>query len=99
VFVEPAFSVTIPTAFSPNGDGINDSWGPVGVLQGVKGYELLIFNRWGEILFQTKDVNATWDGTYMGDPVPEGFYQYNMRYTDYFVTKWINKRESVYLMR
>lgn len=99
VFVEPAFSVTIPTAFSPNGDGINDSWGPVGVLQGVKGYELLIFNRWGEILFQTKDVNAQWDGTYMGDPVPEGFYQYNMRYTDYFVTKWINKKESVYLMR
>ena len=99
VFVEPAFSVTIPNAFSPNGDGLNDVWGPVGVLQGVKGYELLIFNRWGEILFQTKDVNATWDGTYMGDPVPEGFYQYNMRYTDYFVTKWINKRESVYLMR
>ena len=99
VFVEPSFVVTIPTAFSPNGDGKNEDWGPVGVLQGVTDYELLIFNRWGEILFQTNDVNARWDGTYMGDPVPEGFYQYNMRYTDFLVTKWVNKRASVYLVR
>lgn len=99
IFVEPGFSVDIPNSFSPNGDGLNDFWGPVGILQGVKGYELLIINRWGEILFQTNDVNATWDGTYMGEPVQEGFYHYRMRYTDYFITKWHVQNNSLYLMR
>jgi gliding motility-associated-like protein len=99
LFVEPAFSVHIPNSFSPNGDGLNDNWGPTGVLHGVKGYELLIVNRWGEIIFQTNDVNAKWDGAYLGEPVQEGFYHYIMRYTDHFLTKWHVNNSSLFLMR
>jgi len=99
IFIEPAFAVTIPSAFSPNDDGLNDAWGPEGVLQGVRGYELIIFNRWGEIIFKTNDINQKWDGTYLGKPVQEGFYPYRMRYTDYFITKWIVKKESLFLVR
>jgi len=99
IFIEPAFSVYIPNSFSPNGDGINEIFKLSGVLQGVKGYEITIFNRWGEILFATKDVNKGWDGTYQGKPVQEGFYNYSMRYTDYFVSKWYINNNTVYLMR
>jgi len=99
VFIEPAFSVFVPSSFSPNGDGLNEEFKLGGVLQGVKGYELEIFNRWGEILFSTKDVNKGWDGTYMGKPVPEGLYHYRMRYTDYFVSQWVVNNNFVYLIR
>lgn len=60
----PPCTLAVPSAFSPNGDGIND------VLY-VRGnnfveFELLIFNRWGQLVFQTKDVSRGWDGTYQG---------------------------------
>jgi len=99
VYIEPAFFVFVPSSFSPNGDGLNEEFKLGGVLQGVKGFELEIFNRWGEILFSTKDVNKGWDGTYMDKPVPEGLYHYRMRYTDFFVTKWYVNNNFVYLIR
>ncbi|MFY0643365.1 MAG: gliding motility-associated C-terminal domain-containing protein [Bacteroidia bacterium] len=66
----------IPNAFTPNGDGNNEVFKPV--LVNYQNYELRIYNRWGELMFQTTDVNEGWDGTYMGSPVQQGVYLYDI---------------------
>lgn len=99
VYIQPAFFVFTPNSFTPNGDGLNETWGPEGVLEGVLGYELQIFNRWGEILFESKDPSKRWDGKYQGSLVQEGHYGYRMRYTDYTRLKWYNQKGTIYLMR
>lgn len=62
----------IPTAFSPNGDGVNDEFQIFG--QDFTDFKIQIFNRWGEVVFFTEDYRETWDGTYRGNLVPQGSY-------------------------
>ena len=57
--------IYIPSAFSPNGDGINDCFRVVSP-PALSDFKLLIFNRWGEKLFETNNVTGCWDGTYKG---------------------------------
>ena len=52
----------MPTAFTPNRDGINDLIKPV-LLGNIKRYQFSIYNRWGQLVFQSEDVNKGWDGT------------------------------------
>ncbi len=69
--------VFIPNAFTPNGDGAND------VLQvytqGVKFFEWKIFDRWGEKVFESNNVNDGWDGTYKGKEAAPGVYSYYLK--------------------
>ena len=58
-----------PNAFSPNGDGNNDYLQLFGNLAGIKTFELLIFDRWGEKVFETTEPTFSWDGTYKGEPM------------------------------
>jgi len=60
-----AGTITFPNAFTPNGDGLNDVFRPVS--EGVIKYELLVYTRWGELIFTTKDLNAGWDGKINGE--------------------------------
>jgi gliding motility-associated-like protein len=55
----------MPTAFSPNGDGVNDIFRSRFNCN-VSAFEFMIFNKWGQKIFETKDVNKGWDGTYNG---------------------------------
>ncbi len=57
----------IPSAFTPNGDGINDSFGVKG--EGIGVFKLQIFNRWGELVFESDDIYKFWDGTYQGERI------------------------------
>jgi len=63
-----------PNSFTPNGDNHNQTWKPV--IQGIDIYsfELLIFNRWGEVIWENHDPEQGWDGTYNGKIVPTGSY-------------------------
>lgn len=54
--------IDFPTAFTPNGDGKNDFFGPLGNLAAVNNYRLLIYNRWGKMIFQSTDPFKKWDG-------------------------------------
>jgi gliding motility-associated-like protein len=63
-----------PNAFSPNGDGVNDMYIPVG--NNITGMELIIFNAWGERVFSTRDLNKGWDGRFKGQEAPVGTYIY-----------------------
>jgi gliding motility-associated-like protein len=70
-------TVTVPNAFSPNGDGINDVWN-IEELQMYPDCELVVFNRYGAEVFRTKGYNKKWDGTVNGRPLPVGTYYYTL---------------------
>lgn len=63
VLINDGLLYYIPNAFTPDGDGINDVFRPVLNNFDVENYEMMIFNRWGEIIFRTEDIYAGWDGT------------------------------------
>jgi gliding motility-associated-like protein len=81
VQVEDAFKLFTPNAFSPNADNKNDEFSIKS--RGVKEFSIMIFNRWGEILFQTSDITDSWDGTFDGKEVQEGIYYYSVYGKDY----------------
>jgi len=66
------FEYWIPNAFTPNGDGLNEVFRPV--IEGVTDYDFLIFNRWGELLFESTNIFDGWDGTYQGRKCQEDVY-------------------------
>ncbi|MEX2590765.1 MAG: gliding motility-associated C-terminal domain-containing protein, partial [Chitinophagales bacterium] len=70
-------SFYIPNAFSPNGDQINDVFYAYG--KGVDQIHLQIFNRWGELVFETYDINRGWDGIYEGELENPGVYVYYVK--------------------
>jgi gliding motility-associated-like protein len=71
--------VYMPNAISPNGDGVNDQL-TLFNLNSTLDYRLIIFNRWGQIVFESSDKNRFWDGTFNGTPVPEGVFVYHLSY-------------------
>lgn len=70
-----ACDIKMPNAFSPNGDGINDVYIPT-IKCFPRDYHLSIFNRVGQIVFDTKDYNTRWDGKFNGSPLPVATYYY-----------------------
>lgn len=62
----------VPNAFSPNGDGLNDVFIPIGTELSEEGYTLAIYNRWGELIFLTHRLDQGWDGTFKGRYVESG---------------------------
>lgn len=71
--------VDLPNAFSPNGDGENDSFAPLTNCF-LSDYRFQVFNRWGNTVFFTDDQHAGWDGRVNGQPAPEGRYSYKLTY-------------------
>ncbi|NNF02547.1 MAG: gliding motility-associated C-terminal domain-containing protein [Bacteroidia bacterium] len=74
VEVFPSIALYVPSAFTPNGDGINDVFGAYG--EALLNFNMQIWNRWGQLLFESTDATARWDGSYKGEKVPEGTYVY-----------------------
>jgi gliding motility-associated-like protein len=70
----------LPNAFSPNDDGVNDGFQPLSNCI-VESFELLIFNRWGQMLYRSTDAAGRWDGTYRGENCPADVYTYLLKYT------------------
>ena len=64
VIVADTYAMYVPNAFSPNGDGTNDNFKAVG--EGIKSFKLYVFDRWGNTLFYSDDINRGWDGTFQG---------------------------------
>ncbi|MBL0044824.1 MAG: gliding motility-associated C-terminal domain-containing protein [Flavobacteriales bacterium] len=72
-------SVWIPVAFTPDNDGRNDTWTWSSACE-AEDFSMLVFNRWGELLFTTTDPRSSWDGTYGGVLAQEGVYVYRASY-------------------
>ncbi len=89
--------IDVPNAFTPNGDGINDYFGIVGGA-GITEFKMQIFNRWGEVVFETDDPTQKWDGTYKGKPQPPGTYALYIRAV-FENGKVFEKKGSILLIR
>ena len=74
VNIIPNMSIYIPNTFTPNGDGLNDTFGVAG--EAILEFNMKIFNRWGESLYQTKRIGDGWDGTYKGKQLTPDVYVY-----------------------
>ena len=68
----------ISSAFSPNSDGSNDIYDVYSAHVGA--FHMLIFNRWGEVIFESQDKNHFWNGVYREDPMPIGVYPWVITY-------------------
>lgn len=71
IVVSPTIRVYIPATFTPNGDGLNDTFKIVG--QGIQSTEIRIFNRWGETVYQTSENGINWDGKVNGAILQDAF--------------------------
>ncbi|HKK38440.1 MAG TPA: gliding motility-associated C-terminal domain-containing protein, partial [Cryomorphaceae bacterium] len=76
-------TIQVPNIFTPNGDGLNDGWN-IGLDRPLF-YDLVIYNRWGRVVFESKDFTQIWDGTHYQteEPCSEGVYFYILRVNDF----------------
>jgi gliding motility-associated-like protein len=74
--------ILFPTAFSPNGDGLNDNFGPLPLrnLALLKNYTLRIYNRYGQVVFSSTNPYEKWDGGQKGQPADTGSYMWRAEY-------------------
>jgi gliding motility-associated-like protein len=83
VLVKEIYTLYIPNAFTPDDNGVNDVFLPVGNLIDPDHYEMMIFDRWGEMIFETRDVHKGWDGSVNGDPIKDdAVFEYVIIYKD-----------------
>ena len=75
ITINPVYNCYIPNAFTPNNDGVNDTFGPV--MTAMKSYQIRIYDRWGGLVFNKE--NKQWDGA----DYPTGIYNYNIEAIDY----------------
>ena len=80
--VVPFVLYHMPNAFTPNNDGTNETFFGRGILEGIKGFEFTIWNRWGERIFHTNDPDEGWNGrtNNAGEIAPIGSYIYLVTY-------------------
>lgn len=83
IIIEPDFIFYIPNAFSPNDDGVNDSF--CGKGEGINSYEMMIFDRWGNLVFFSDDSNKPWDGNlnYGTENAKADVYVYSINIVDF----------------
>jgi gliding motility-associated-like protein len=90
--------IFIPSAFTPNGDGINDEWKLV-TSTGMALKEFAVYNRWGQRVWNTSDQRNSWKGLYQNRDAEAGTYYYILRYTCLTDQKEYTRRGDVMLIR
>jgi len=79
IFEDCPHTMFIPNSFSPDGNEFNNTFMAYG--DNIKSFHMSIFNRWGEVIFESYDLNYGWDGTYNGKMSTDGEYTYKVTYT------------------
>lgn len=82
VEVKPEVLLYAPNTFTPDGDEFNPNWRVHIVGVDIQEFKLEIRNRWGELIWESNDVDGEWDGTYNNTPVPTGTYNWFIRAKD-----------------
>jgi gliding motility-associated-like protein len=86
--INPVYEIIIPNAFSPGATGGNGFYNPLNTDNNifypfadyVEEFKMSIFNRWGELIFESLDIKYGWDGTYRGEPQPQDVYVYKIEF-------------------
>ena len=93
-------TVFVPNAFTPDGDGRNDGFAPRTSGMDPEGFLFFIVDRWGQTLYSTEDMHASWDGTLRnGDPAPPGVYVWKLTGHESRVVRRIERTGHVTLLR
>jgi len=87
IHVSPYFTIYFPNSFTPNGDGRNDLFTPLGIW--MKTFEMTIYDSWGNKVFHCLDLNTQWDGRMNGNGnfCEQGVYVYSATVTDFTDTE------------
>ncbi len=93
IFIEPLYiDIHVPTAFSPNGDNLNEIFAPISAYEITMDYELMIFNRFGELVFISNDFKFGWDGSYNGNPCPIEVYTWFLKAEPKNISTYFSKQ-------
>jgi len=100
-FSKEDFTMFIPNSFTPNNDGNNDVFLPRGMAIDPESYHLYIFNRWGEKVFESTDMNKPWEGDHLGGEyyVPEEVFQYVLKVKSVHESASRDYSGSIYVIR
>ncbi|MCF8464350.1 MAG: gliding motility-associated C-terminal domain-containing protein [Flavobacteriales bacterium] len=82
LIIEPDFMFYVPNAFTPNDNGRNDGFRGYGEGVDWNTYQMSIFDRWGELIYYTENIDEPWDGTYKGAPVELAVYVWKIKLSD-----------------
>lgn len=96
ICVNDSVYLYIPTAFSPGDDGLNDVFRIYAA--NVTDFEVQIYNRWGERIYESRDKDFTWDGTYKGEKLMTGMYKYIIKYKGK-ITPWKVEHGVLFIKR
>lgn len=99
LIVNGVFNFYVPNSFTPNGDGINDYFFPLGEGESMDEYHFYIFNRWGEKIFEATQLDTKWDGKYMNQPVEEGIYVWKIQVINAITEEFYEYTGQVTLIR
>jgi len=94
--ITPPLHIYAPNSFTPNNDGINDAFFFIGM--GIEDFDVSIYDRWGELVYKSNDINEGWNGAYKGKLLPIGTYVYNIR-AKAFNTEPFTKIGSINLLK
>lgn len=92
VEIQGEFILYVPNAITADGDGVNDYFFPVGAGFDNEDYELMVFNRWGELIFESHRASEQWDGTYKGQKVKQDVYVWKIKCRN----EWTNEKKEYY---
>ena len=90
--------IAVPNAFTPNGDGLNDYFYPLNAFK-AENLEFKVYNRLGQLVFETNDWTKKWDGTINGHPQDAGVYVWTLKYTVRQTGKTVFTKGSAVLIR
>ena len=89
-------TVYVPNAFTPNSDNLNDGFGVKGIA--INQFTIKIYNRWGEKIYESNDINEKWTPQYQNKAIQDGTYLYLINYTD-FENKSYQRTGTINLIR
>ncbi len=77
----PDIRIYLPNAFSPDSDGLNDEFKAVTNSENIKSFQMLIYDRWGTLIFESNNISKGWNGTFKGKLCQQGVYVYKIEYS------------------
>jgi gliding motility-associated-like protein len=93
-----ACQISVPNAFTPNNDGLNDVFIPKFICS-LTNYSCRIFNRWGQLIFESRNTGQGWNGYFQNQIQPSGTYVWMIQYQDLYSGKNVTRQGTVVLIR
>ena len=90
--------VAVPGSFTPDNDGLNDTFKALSPCS-IEKYELKVYNRYGQLIFVTRNAAIGWDGRFGAEPQPSGAFVWTLQYQEHGSGRMIHRKGSVLLMR